>query len=402
MHYFKLLFQRSTNTQSFIPEMDGLRFFAIFTVLLYHMNTAYVKQLGMNLTDWKDVVGSDSVFQLGWWFIRLDVGVKVFFAISGFILSLPFFKAYLFDGKKVNVKEYFIRRLIRLEPPFIITLIGFYFVHVFVLNADAFKLLPNFFAGLMYSHVLIFGKGNPINPVTWSLETEAQFYLILPFLFFVFFNIKNNLGRAFFSLGLIALSIYAKHYFYHHGIGQYSSSVLAYFTNFAVGIFFAFLYLKNISYFKNDRNIFFDLIAVFSVFIMFWIFKPQATWYNNVLLNLSILGLFVSAFKGSISNWFYTRPFIFLIGGMCYSIYLLHFALFFLIVKYSVFISVSQGYWLDFFVQFLFLFPTVILVTAVFYLYIEKPFMDRQWPKRIYSRYTRKLFLFLQKSSKNV
>jgi peptidoglycan/LPS O-acetylase OafA/YrhL len=373
------VFRRSTSSTSFIAEMDGLRFFAIFTVLLYHMNTAYVKQLGMNLTDWKDAVGSDAIFQIGWWFIRLDVGVKVFFAISGFILSLPFFKAYLFDGKKVNLKEYFIRRLIRLEPPFIITLIGFYFVHVFVLNANAFKLLPHFFAGLIYSHVLIFGRGNPINPVTWSLETEAQFYLILPFLFFVFFNIKTNLGRAIFSIVLILLSIYAKHYFYHHGIGHFSSTIVAYFTNFAVGIFFAYLYLKKVSYFKKDRNIFFDLIAVFSVFIMFWFYKPQAAWYNNVLLNLSILGLFVSAFKGTISNWFYTRPFIFLIGGMCYSIYLLHFALFFFLVKYTGLISVGQGYWLDFFIQFLILFPSVILVSAVFYLSIEKPFMDKKW-----------------------
>lgn len=384
MHYLKSLLQRSTSTQSFIPEMDGLRFFAIFTVLLYHMNTAYVKQLGMNLTEWKDAVGSVAIFQIGWWFIRLDVGVKVFFAISGFILSLPFFKAYLFYGKKVNLKEYFIRRLIRLEPPFIITLIGFYFVHVFVLNANALKLLPHFFAGLIYSHGLIFGKGNPINPVTWSLETEAQFYLILPLLFFIFFNIKTNLGRAIFSIVLILLSIYAKHYFYNHGIGQYSSTILAYFTNFGVGIFFAFLYLKNISYFKQDRNIFFDLIAVFSVFIMFWFYKPQAAWHNNILLNLSILGLFISAFKGSISNWFYTRPFIYLIGGMCYSIYLLHFALFFLLVKYTYLISVGQGYWLDFFIQFLLLFPSVILVSAIFYLFIEKPFMDKHWTKRFY------------------
>jgi len=64
---------------------------------------------------------------------------------------------------------------------------------------------------------------------------------------------------------------------------------------------------------------------------------------------------------------------------MCYSIYLLHFALFFLLVKYTGLISVGQGYWLDFFIQFLLLFPSVILVSAIFYLFIEKPFMDKKW-----------------------
>ena len=31
----------------------------------------------------------ETYMELGWWMIRLDLGVKVFFAISGFILALP-------------------------------------------------------------------------------------------------------------------------------------------------------------------------------------------------------------------------------------------------------------------------------------------------------------------------
>jgi len=67
----------------------------------------------------------------------------------------------------------------------------------------------------------------------------------------------------------------------------------------------------------------------------------------GIILYLSIYGLFVSALKGSVSNWFYTRAFIFLIGGMCYSIYLLHFVLFFLLVKTVLFFNVyaHRKYW---------------------------------------------------------
>jgi peptidoglycan/LPS O-acetylase OafA/YrhL len=107
--------QRNTTSTQFIPEIDGLRFFAIFTVLIFHLNTALLKQLQI---DFKEVLSMDSFLNIGWWIIRLDVGVKVFFAISGFILAIPFLKQYLNVGKKVNLKDYFIRRLTRLEPPF--------------------------------------------------------------------------------------------------------------------------------------------------------------------------------------------------------------------------------------------------------------------------------------------
>jgi hypothetical protein len=42
------LFQRKTQSTSFIPEIDGLRFFAIITVIGYHINTAYARSLGID------------------------------------------------------------------------------------------------------------------------------------------------------------------------------------------------------------------------------------------------------------------------------------------------------------------------------------------------------------------
>ena len=38
--------KRKTNSVSFIPEIDGLRFFAIITVVLFHLNSALSKSLG--------------------------------------------------------------------------------------------------------------------------------------------------------------------------------------------------------------------------------------------------------------------------------------------------------------------------------------------------------------------
>lgn len=383
MNFIKL-FRRSTNTTSFLPEIDGLRFFAIFTVLVYHMNTAYIKQIGLTHQEWRDMVGLESYFDIAWWIIRLDVGVKVFFAISGFILALPFLKQYVSGGKQVQIKDYFIRRLTRLEPPFVISLIGFYFVHVFLLQADGIELIPHFFAGLIYGHVFIFGEGNPINPVTWSLETEAQFYIVLPLLFWILFQFKKLFLQILFILLLIVISIMSKSYFFYQGLDHVQSSILAYFTNFASGILFAWVYLKLGDIFFKNRNFVYDLLGLLSVFLMFYFYKPQAYWLNNIILNLSILGLFLSVFKGNLTNWFYTRPIIYIIGGMCYSIYLLHFAFFHLIVKFTGSIQVGQGYWQDFMIQSVIMLPLVLVVSSIYYLLIEKPCMNKDWPTNLY------------------
>jgi len=372
-------FRRTTHSTSFIPEIDGLRFFAIITVIFYHLNTAYLRNIGLDLTQWKETVDMSPYTGIGWWFVRFDVGVKVFFAISGFILAMPFLKQYLNDGKKVQLGDYFVRRLTRLEPPFIISLIVFYIVQVFFLHEDFGALFPHFLAGLTYTHVFIYGEPNPINPVTWSLETEAQFYIILPFLMTLLFAIKHRLFRLVFIVLLIILSIYAKSYFFYEKVPHLESSILAYLTNFVSGAFFAWIFLSFQSFFKKDKHLLFDLVGLVAILMMFTWYKPQAYWLNNILLNLSIIGLFLSVFKGQLFNWFFTRPWVYLLGGMCYSLYLLHFAFFFLVLKYSSKIPSLGNYWIDLMLQFVVVIPLFLVVAGLFFLWIEKPCMNKDW-----------------------
>ena len=377
------LFRRSTNSKSFIPEIDGLRFFSIITVMIYHMNTSYMKQIGMGWQQWKEITGVDGPLEIGWWVIRLDMGVKVFFAISGFILALPFLKHFLQNEKKVKLGDYFYRRLTRLEPPFIITLLLFLFVHKFILHGELKELLPHFLSGLLYSHVFIYGVGNPINPVTWSLETEAQFYILLPLILIGLFKLRHIILRIIFIATLVGLSVYLKSYFYFNQTGHLSSSILAYLSNFSLGVFFAWFYLVYGNTFLSKKSVFFDVIGLLAMLCMFVFYKPQAVWYNNILFNISILGLFFSVFKGKLSNWFYTRPVIYIIGGMCYSLYLLHYAFFYLIVKFTGGIKTNLGFLTDFSLQIILLLPAILIVGSVFYLTIEKPCMDKNWPVNV-------------------
>ncbi|MBU3677488.1 MAG: acyltransferase, partial [Chitinophagaceae bacterium] len=117
------LFRRSTSNASFVPEIDGLRFFCIFLVMVFHLNTAMNKSIPAYQDYWKTQMAIKTMGDLSWWVARFDLGVKVFFAISGYILGMPFIKYYWFGGKPINLKQYFIRRLTRLEPPFVISLL---------------------------------------------------------------------------------------------------------------------------------------------------------------------------------------------------------------------------------------------------------------------------------------
>ena len=390
MNRLVVLLRRSTHSTSFIPEIDGLRFYAIMTVVVYHLNTAFARQL--NLADLGSSLlgGRNSLLHAGWWIIRLDLGVKVFFAISGFVLALPFLRYYLLGGKPIKINAYFYRRLTRLEPPFILSLVLFLCVHVFVLKESLATLLPHFSAGIIYGHVFIFGAPNPINPVTWSLETEAQFYLLVPFFFALLFLIRKNWYAALVIVGAFSCSVFLRGYFINHGISQLSTSVLAFGSNFLVGIVCAWIYLSFPSFIKK-KGLYWDLLGLCFVFGQFFWYKPQDYWLNNVLFNLCILGMILAVFKGILLNWFFSQPLVYVIGGMCYSIYLLHYAFFHLLIKFTAHLQIGLGYGTDLFVQMLVCIPIVLMLSSLFFLLIEKPCMDKNWPQRLSNWFKKKL-----------
>jgi peptidoglycan/LPS O-acetylase OafA/YrhL len=110
-------FSRITSGRAFIPQIDGLRFIAIMAVVAFHVRqicSYYLPASPTRTTVQGDLV--NDLFSVG------NFGVALFFCISGFILSLPFARQYLGSGKAINLREYYIRRVTRIEPPYIIHL----------------------------------------------------------------------------------------------------------------------------------------------------------------------------------------------------------------------------------------------------------------------------------------
>ena len=219
--------------------------------------------------------------------------------------------------------------------------------------------------------------------MTWSLEVEAQFYVLVPVLFWLIFRFKNQLTRISVILILIAISVFVKNYVFQIGSERLMASILSYFTNFGVGILFAYFFVLDRSGWLKIKSYLFDILGVLCVLGVFYFYKPQHQILNNVLFNVSVFGIMVTAFKGKLWNYFYTRSWVYIIGGMCYSIYLLHYAFFHLLVRYTSKMSLNMGYKIDYGIQILVAVPIMLFVSTVFYILIERPCMDKDWPKKL-------------------
>ena len=103
---------RITTSGRYIPELDGLRFIAIASVFVQHVQQIVMRDLPQ-----------DALISLPARLVRdYRIGVELFFVISGFILGLPFAEQHLRGGRAVRLRAYYWRRLTRLEPPYVLSL----------------------------------------------------------------------------------------------------------------------------------------------------------------------------------------------------------------------------------------------------------------------------------------
>ncbi|MGH9853145.1 MAG: acyltransferase family protein, partial [Blastocatellia bacterium] len=227
-----------------IPEIDGLRFIAISTVIFHHLLAMFLSNSGR----------SPEVRTTAEWFAAADqswlvipaycghFGVHLFFVISGFILALPFAKRAFNQLPAPGLKSYYLRRLTRIEPPYALCLIVVFLIH-WEQTGEGLRLIPNLIASMFYSHGLVYGRESLINGVTWSLEIEIQFYLVTPLLVYVF-RLRNAVARRALLVALIVgFSLLSQWFIYPSGSARLYLTLLNFAHYFLTGFLLADLYL---------------------------------------------------------------------------------------------------------------------------------------------------------------
>lgn len=374
-------FRRITSSNSFIPEIDGLRFIAIITVVFLHTNTNFKRVYADSIPS--DYLNSwiDTLFKTS------GIGVDIFFTISGFILGLPFAKYYLLGERKVNIKNYFIRRLTRLEPPYLISLFILFVGYVVVFNESWIAMLDNLLASIFYSHYLIYGEWNPINPVTWSLETEVQFYILAPVISFLVFVKNVNLRRFLIPAAIVLLDVTVPYMISSLSEYHLNKSIINYLHSFLVGFAFVDLYLFGLE--KIKKSYLLDILGCVA-FVVIYSFHPDSVKYERLFFDMAVFVLFISVFKGKVFNYIFTREFIVVVGGMCYTIYLLHYPVLFVVMKYFSKLHIT-GFVPNIIANFVVAIVALLAVSAVFFKLVEQPCMDKNWPTKFRDYFKKKI-----------
>src|SRR6476659_3945108 len=104
------------------PVVDGVRALAILWVISYHL---VLFHLGSFTTE-AVAVATGTWTQ---WTSRGDMGVDLFFVISGYLIGGILFAEYRRSGT-VLIRRFYLRRFLRLSPVYVVAmLVGLYFVH---------------------------------------------------------------------------------------------------------------------------------------------------------------------------------------------------------------------------------------------------------------------------------
>jgi peptidoglycan/LPS O-acetylase OafA/YrhL len=357
--------RRITSSNRFIPEIDGLRFTAIISVIFYHIDL-HLRPVHAALDARNDLL--HQILSTGFF------GVQLFFAISGFILSLPFAEQYLAGGQKVDLKRYFVRRVTRLEPPYIISMLIYFCMEVFISRRwTVHTLMPHLLASLFYIHNIVCKYASAVNPVAWSLEIEIQFYILAPLLALIY-TIQSRMTRR--LLLVVIASIFA----YRSVLNPtYPISIVDFLQYFLVGFLLSDVYVVDWQEKRANSHIW-DVVASLAWLILGLMLVKKM--FAPMLAILCIFLAYAGAFRGRFWNKLFRLPWIVVIGGMCYTIYLYHPILMvmgmgitqdhFLNPVYAMYVSA----------QIVCLLPYIIAVSIVLFMLAERPFMDRDWPSK--------------------
>ena len=358
-----------------IPQIDGLRFVAIAAVFYYH--------IGHRLALSGAGLGNAS-YPLAVLMTVGRYGVELFFVISGFVLALPFIRARLANGKTVSLRAYYLRRVTRLEPPYVLLLLAAFVLDLITGLATGRDLWRHLLAGLIYQHNAIFGFLNPVMDVAWSLEVEIQFYVLTP-IFSAIFLLKNRKARR----GLILMVIL--------GFGfarflipawRYYTSVAGHLQEFFTGYLLADLYIVDWKERPTESHAW-DLASVVA-WAALW---PMVLFENKLfpLLPFVVLLAYCGALRGCWSRRVFGHPWIAATGGMCYTIYLVHSEFIHHMVNAGRHIIPALPFNKAFLFWSVVLTPLTFGISVLLFVSLERPCMNPTWPSLLVAKLRRTL-----------
>ena len=228
------------------------------------------------------------------------IGVVLFFVISGYLITEVLYE------RDDSYFKFIKRRYTKIFPPLITVLLfsclAFYYFYGFL----SVKLIFNSVSSLLgvsniyqiYSGMSYFERSGDLFPLlhTWSLSIEIQFYIIFPFLIYLFKKLKINI-KVIAILILILSGISGALMFYKEYI-NYDLSAIYYGTDtriFSILMGSAFYFLfKDKELEAKKANIISYIFLGIIILITLSVDYSSKTNYYGFLYLISILGGFIT------------------------------------------------------------------------------------------------------------
>ena len=364
--------RRITTSVAYMPEIDGIRFLAIFSVIIFHI-AGYIA--AHSPAEHRGTLSSSPTI---WIANHLSFGVQAFFVLSGFVLALPFAGAYLRGKPAPSLKRYYLRRLTRLEPPYVLALIFFFVLSMMRGRGSFGVLLPHLLSSMFYQHNLIYGRPSDIETVAWSLEVEVQFYILAPLISALALRWSNRrLRRCGIAISILIAAAMAS--WLDPLSPRIYFSLIAQLPYFLAGFLLADIF--SIEEKTKPTRIAWDAAGIAAGGLVFaGIYFESLTVYVVPFL---LFAAFYGAFHGPLLKRFLSLQFVSTVGGMCYSIYLLHVWGITLAGRFTGNFGATLPIASTIVLQTVLMTPIILAISGTFFVLVERPCMVPDWPQRL-------------------
>lgn len=375
---------------AYLPEVEALRGIAVLLVFVFHADRFLCLPLTLAGVDTRGAVTSPlQAFVRGG-----HTGVSLFFVLSGFLLSLPFL-AEAAGGCRVDRRRYAERRSLRILPLYWFLLL----VGALWTDAGFWRVLPYMF--FLNGFIVLLSGMPPFTDVIWSLATEFQYYVVLPFLPLA---LRTSRGRW---VGIGLLGLYGACYLAWMA-GRFvlpsggfeglllASSIFGRGWTFLAGIAAASVYQRHgdamrtraaaIPWLRNGgADVLFAAIVLAQGTLLLWVLHqpagevfmpPRALWHipEGVGWALVLLVLLLAPLR---TKMLFCNPALIGLGVLSYSIFIWHVPLLFFSQNASWW-GEPSGWDASGVVVFLLVSVAVVTLSACTYFAIERPFLRRK------------------------
>ena len=228
------------------------------------------------------------------------IGVVLFFVISGYLITEVLYE------RDDSYFKFIKRRYTKIFPPLIAVLtlscLAFYYFYGFINLKLIFNSLSSLF-GLsniyqIYSGMSYFERSGDLFPLlhTWSLSIEIQFYVIFPFLIYLFKKLKLN--TKFIAAIILILSLISGGIMFYKEYMNYDISAIYYGTDtriFSILIGSAFYFIFKDEELKPKKvNIVSYIFLGLIILIVLSVDYSSKSNYYGLLYLISILGGFIT------------------------------------------------------------------------------------------------------------